>query len=157
MPDDQDELIRQLFAAVVPEIACGTVAIRAIARIRGIHSRIAASSDDPQVDPVGVCTGQRVAASGPFAFDSSRISTIGDRLGGERLEIVRWSDTPQTMIANALVVAPECIQDMILLHAEHRAVVTVKQDLVGLLEGRRGESLALASRLCGWDIDLRVQ
>jgi transcription antitermination factor NusA-like protein len=78
-------------------------------------------------------------------------------LDGGRLEIVRWSDTPQTLIANALVVASECIEHMILSHAEHRAIVTVKQDLVRLLEGPRGESLALASRLSGWDIELRGQ
>jgi N utilization substance protein A len=155
--DEQHELIRQLFAEVIPEIAAGAVEVRAIARIPGVRSRIAVSSNDPQVDPVGVCTGKRVAASGPSAFDRSRITTIFNRLDRERLEILRWSDTPQTMIANALVVAPESIENVILLHAEHRAIVTVKQDLVGILEGPRGESLTLASRLSGWDIELRGQ
>ncbi len=155
--DDQEALIRQTFADVVPEIASGAVELKAIARIPGVRSRIAVSSNDPQVDAVGVSTGKRVAASGPFAFDSSRITTIADRLGGERLEVVRWSDNAHEMIANALVVALKRIEHMVLSCAEHRAVVTVKQDLVGYLEGPRGESLALASRLCGWDIELRVQ
>jgi N utilization substance protein A len=153
VPDDDEELIRQLCADVVPEIASGAVKIKAIARIPGVRTRIAVSSYDPQLDAVGVCMGQRLTASGPFAFDSSRSTTIVNRLGGERLEVVRWSDTPQTMIANALVVASECIEHVILFHAEHRAIVTVKQELVGLL----AENLALASRLCGWDIELRAQ
>jgi N utilization substance protein A len=154
--DDQEDLIRQLFADVVPEIASGAVEVKAIARIPGIGSKIAVSSNDPQVDAVGVCIGKRVAASGSFAFDGSRSRKICESLGRERLEIVRWSDTPRNMIANALGVAPELIEHLVLLHAEHRAIVTVKQELHAFLEGPRGERLVLASRLCSWNIELRV-
>ncbi len=157
MADDQEQLIARVFAEEVPQIAAGVVEIRAIARIAGVRSRLAVSSNDPRVDAVGVCMGERIAARGPSAFNSCRITRILDRLGGERIEIVRWSDSPETLIANALVVAPERIEQMKLLHAEHRAVVIVKDDLLNLLEGPRGENWQLACRLSGWEIKLLVQ
>jgi N utilization substance protein A len=157
MADDREDMIRQVFAEVVPEIAAGVVEVRAIARTQAGGSRIAVSSNDPGVDAVGVCTGERVAASGTSCFDNSRSATIFHRLDDEPLEIVRWSDSPQEMIANALMVAPELIERINLLHDKKRAIVTVKQDQVYYLEGPTGRNLAIASLLCGWDIELQVQ
>jgi N utilization substance protein A len=141
MADDTDHVAR-LFAEEVPEIAAGTVEIKAIARKPGYRSKLALSSQDPRVDCVSICVGVR----------GCRIKNVVDRLGGERIDLIRWHDSPEQLITDAL--QPAVIERVILHAAEHRAVVVVKPDQVSLALGRRGENRQLASELSGWQIDV---
>jgi N utilization substance protein A len=141
MTDDTDHVAR-LFAEAVPEIAAGSVEIKAIARKPGYRSKLALFSRDPRVDCVGVCVGVR----------GCRIKNVVDALGAERIDLIRWHDSPEQLITNAL--QPAAIERVILHPAEHRAVVVVKPDQVSLVLGRRGENRQLASELSGWQIDV---
>jgi N utilization substance protein A len=143
MADDDTGLIARLFAQEVPEIATGTIKIKAIARKPGYRSKVALQSQDGCVDCIGVCVGLRGA----------RIKKIVDALGGERIDLIRWDDSPERLIAHAL--QPAAIEKIILHPAEHRAVVVVKADQASLALGRRGENRELASRLCGWQIEVK--
>jgi N utilization substance protein A len=142
MADDIDHIAR-LFAEEVPEIAAGTVEIKAIARKPGYRSKLALFSRDPRVDCVGVCVGVR----------GYRIKNVVDRLGGERIDLFRWHESPEQLITCAL--QPAAIERVVLHPAEHRAVVVVKPDQVSLVLGRRGENRQLASELSGWQIDVQ--
>ena len=142
MADDIDYVAR-LFAEEVPEIAAGAVEIRAIARKPGYRSKLALFSRDPWVDCVGVCVGVR----------GCRIKNVVDALGGERIDLIRWQDSPEQLITNAL--QPAVIETVILHPAEHRAVVVVQPDQASLVLGRHGENRQLASELSGWRIDVK--
>jgi N utilization substance protein A len=139
--DDTASVVR-LFAQEIPEIAAGSVEIRAIARKPGYRSKLALHSQDPRVDCIGVCVGVR----------GFRIKNIVDALGGERIDLIRWHDCPEQLIANAL--QPAAIERVILHPADQRAVVVVKPDQVSLVLGRRGENRQLASELSGWQIEV---
>jgi N utilization substance protein A len=141
MCNGETELAR-LFAQEVPEIASGVVEIKAIARKPGVRSKLLVQSRDPGIDAVGVCVGKR----------GSRIKRIVDQLDGERIDLFRWNDSPEELIANAL--QPAAIEKVILHPAQHRAVVVVKEDQRSWVEGRQGENRELASRLCGWLIEV---
>ena len=141
MPDDTGAVVR-LFAQEVPEIAAGNIEIKAIARKLGYRSKLALHSQDPRVDCIGVCVGVR----------GFHIRNIVDELGGERIDLIRWNDSPEQLIANAL--QPAAIESVILHPAEHRAVVVVKSDQVSLVLGRGGENHELASQLSGWQIEV---
>ena len=141
MADDIDHVAR-LFADEVPEIAAGTVEIKAIARLPGYRSKLALFSPDPRVDCVGVCVGVR----------GSRIRNVVNRLSGERIDLFRWHDAPEQLITRAL--QPAAIERVVLHPAEHRAVVVVKPDQVSLVLGRHGANRQLASELSGWQIDI---
>jgi N utilization substance protein A len=142
MVDDDIGSIARLFAQKIPEIAAGSVEIKAIARKPGYRSKLALYCQDPRVDCVGVCVGV-----GGF-----RIKNIVDALGGERIDLVRWQDSPERLIVNAL--QPALIEKVLLHPAEHRAVVVVKPDQVSLVLGRGGYNRQLASELSGWQIDI---
>jgi N utilization substance protein A len=142
MADDTHHVAR-LFAQEVPEIAAGSVEIKAIARRPGYRSKLALFSRDPRVDCVGVCVGVR----------GHRIKNIVDALpAGERIDLFRWHDSPEQLITNAL--QPAVIQRVVLHPAQHRAVVAVAPDQVALVLGRGGENRQLASELSGWQIDV---
>ena len=141
MADDIEDVAR-LFAEEVPEIAAGSVEIKAIARRPGYRSKVALFSHDPRVDCVGVTVGVR----------GCRIKNVVGRLGGERIDLMRWDDSPEQLIIRAL--QPAAIETVVLHPAEHRAVVVVKPDQVSLVLGRRGENRQLASELSGWQIDV---
>jgi len=141
MPDETDPVAR-LFAREIPEIAAGTIEIKAIARKPGYRSKLALYSQDPQVDCIGVCVGVR----------GFHIKNIVDELGGERIDLIRWNDSAEQLITNAL--QPAAIERVILHPAEHRAVVVVEADQVSLVLGRRGENRQLASELSGWKIEV---
>ena len=141
MPDDTGPVTR-LFAQEVPEIAAGTIEIKAIARKPGYRSKLALHSQDPRVDCIAVSVGVR----------GFRIKNIVDALGAERIDLVRWHDSPERLIANAL--QPAAIEKVIPHPAEHRAVVVVRPDQVSLVLGRRGENRQLASELSGWQIEI---
>jgi transcription termination/antitermination protein NusA len=146
MSDDQDtEPISWLFAQEVPEIAAGVVEIKAIARKAGLRAKLALLSNDPKVDPIAACVGLRAC----------RIRKIVEQLDGERIDLLRWNDCPETLIANAL--QPARIERVILHPALHRAVVVVKEDQISLVEGRQGANREVAGCLCGWVIEVQAQ
>jgi N utilization substance protein A len=141
MPDETNAIVR-LFAQEVPEIVAGIIKIKAIARKPGRRSKLALHSLDPGVDSIGTCVGVR----------GFRIKNIVDALGGERIDLFRWHDSPEQLIVNAL--QPARIERVLLHPAEHRAVVVVQPDQVSLVLGRRGENRQLASELSGWKIEV---
>jgi N utilization substance protein A len=136
------DFVRRLFENEIPEIADRTIEIKAVAREAGYRTKIAVSSIDLKVDCVGACVGVR----------GSRIKNIVDELGGERIDIVRWNDSLQVMIPNAL--QPAQIEEVFLYPRLGRAIVLVKEDQLSLAIGRRGQNVRLASKLCGWDIEI---
>ena len=136
------DFVRCLFENEIPEIADHTIEIKAIAREAGYRTKIAVSSIDMKVDCVGACVGVR----------GSRIKNIIDELGGERIDIVRWNDSLQVMIPNAL--QPAAIEEVFLYQRLGRAIVLVQEDQLSLAIGRRGQNVRLASKLVGWDIEI---
>jgi N utilization substance protein A len=145
MNDDPTGLLFKLFTQEVPEIASGEVEIKAAARRPGFRSKVAVASQHPEIDCVGVCVGER----------GCRIKKIVDQLDRERIDIIRWTDSPEQMIPNAL--QPAMIERVVLHPERHMAIVVVHADQVSLVEGRQGLNRALASRLCGWEIQVKVQ
>jgi N utilization substance protein A len=136
------DFVRRLFENEIPEIADRTIEIKALAREAGYRAKIAVSSIDLKVDCVGACVGVR----------GSRIKNIVDELAGERIDIVRWNDSLQVLIPNAL--QPAQIEEVFLYPRLGRAIVLVKEDQLSLAIGRRGQNVRLASKLVGWDIEI---
>jgi N utilization substance protein A len=135
-------LVRRLFEQEIPEIAESVISINAMSREPGYRSKVAVSSSDQRVDCVGACVGVR----------GNRIKNIVDELAGERIDIVRWSDDPQALIPNAL--QPAEVDQVLLCEMLGRAIVLVREDQLSLAIGRRGQNVRLASKLCGWDIEI---
>lgn len=136
------DFIRRLFEQEVPEIAEEIIEIRAIAREAGYRTKVAVASLDEKVDPVGACVGVR----------GSRIKNIVDELGGEKIDIVRWSDSSQVFITNGLM--PAKVSEIALCFELGRATVVVDEDQLSLAIGKHGQNVRLAARLTGWDIDI---
>ncbi len=136
------DFVRRLFELEIPEIADQIIAIRALAREAGYRSKVAVTSIDTKVDAVGACVGVR----------GTRIKNIVDELGGERIDIVRWNESLQVLIPNAL--QPAEIDEVMLCHLLGRAIVLVRDDQLSLAIGRRGQNVRLASKLVGWDIEI---
>jgi N utilization substance protein A len=139
------QLVQRLFEQEIPEIADGVIEVRAMAREPGYRSKVAVSSSDQRVDCVGACVGVR----------GNRIKNIVDELGGERIDIVRWNDDLQVLIPNAL--QPAEVEEVILCQMLGRAIVLVREDQLSLAIGRRGQNVRLASKLCGWDIEIMTR
>jgi N utilization substance protein A len=136
------DFIRRLFEMEVPEIAENIIEIRALAREAGYRTKVAVASLDDKVDPVGACVGVR----------GSRIKNVVDELGGEKIDIVRWNDSSQVLIANALM--PAKASEIALCFELGRATVVVDEDQLSLAIGKHGQNVRLAARLTGWDIDI---
>src|SRR3954463_2904965 len=136
------ELIRRLFEREVPEVGERTIEIKALAREPGHRTKIAVSSIASKVGGVGAGVGVR----------GSRIKNIVDELGGEKIDIVRWNESSQILIGNAL--KPAEIVDTSLNFELNRATVVVNDDQLSLAIGKRGQNVRLAARLTGWDIDI---
>lgn len=136
------ELIRRLFEREVPEVGERTIEIKALAREAGHRTKIAVSSIDSKVDAVGACVGVR----------GSRIKNIVDELGGEKIDIVRWNESSQILIGNAL--KPAEVTEVALCFELGRATVVVNEDQLSLAIGKRGQNVRLAARLTGWDVDI---
>src|SRR5687767_6083627 len=136
------ELIRRLFEREVPEVGERTIEIKALAREPGHRTKIAVSSIDSKVDAVGACVGVR----------GSRIKNIVDELGGEKIDIVRWNESSQILIGNAL--KPAEVAEVSLCFELGRATVVVNEDQLSLAIGKRGQNVRLGARLTGWDIDI---
>ncbi|HEY8341280.1 MAG TPA: transcription termination factor NusA [Egibacteraceae bacterium] len=138
-------LVEALFRLEVPEIADGIVSIRAIAREAGHRTKIAVSSRDPAVDPVGACVGPR----------GSRVRTIVEELNQEKIDIVNWSDEPAELVANAL--SPAKVSEVYLYPEDQTALVVVPDYQLSLAIGREGQNARLAARLTGWRIDIKSE
>lgn len=136
------EFIERLFEVEVPEVQERVIEIRALSREPGHRSKVAVSSIDSKVDAVGACVGVR----------GSRIKNIVDELGGEKIDVVRWNDSSQVLIANAL--RPAEISEISLCFELGRATVVVNDDQLSLAIGKRGQNVRLAARLTNWDIDI---
>ena len=136
------DFIRRLFGLEVPEINEKIIEIRALAREAGYRTKVAVVSYDDKVDPVGACVGVR----------GSRIKNIVDELGGEKIDIVRWNESSQVLVANALM--PAKVSEIALCFELGRATVVVDEDQLSLAIGKHGQNVRLAARLTGWDIDI---
>ena len=137
------KFLEKLFEMEVPEIASGVVAIKAIAREAGGRSKLAVASSDERIDPVGALVGQR----------GVRVSTVMSELGGERIDIIEWTDNQVQFIEDAL--SPAHVLSVALNEEEHRATVEVSEDQQSLAIGRGGQNVRLAAKLTGWSIDIR--
>jgi N utilization substance protein A len=136
------DFIRRLFELEVPEVAEGIIDLKSLAREAGYRTKVAVETLDEKVDPVGACVGVR----------GSRIRNIVDELGGEKIDIVRWSDSSQVLIANALM--PAKVSEIAICFELGRATVVVTEDQLSLAIGKHGQNVRLAARLTGWDIDI---
>jgi N utilization substance protein A len=139
------ELVRRLFEVEIPEVAERVIEVRSLAREAGYRSKVAVSCYDNNIDCVGACVGVR----------GSRIKTIVDELDGERIDIVRWNDSLQVLIPNAM--QPAEVQDVILCPMLGRVIVLVREDQLSLAIGKKGQNVRLASKLVGWDIEVMTQ
>ncbi|ADB19298.1 NusA antitermination factor [Pirellula staleyi DSM 6068] len=136
------QFVQRLFEQEIPEIADGVISVNAIAREPAHRSKVAVSSTDQRVDCVGACVGVR----------GNRIKNIVDELSGERIDIVRWSDDAETLIRASL--QPAEVDQVLLCDMIGRAIVLVREDQLSLAIGRKGQNVRLASKLCGWDIEI---
>jgi len=136
-------LIRRLFELEVPEIYEEIVEIRSIAREAGYRTKIAVSSNEKNVDPVGACVGPK----------GSRVRMIVDELGGEKIDIVEYSNDIVTYVKNAL--SPARISKVLTDEEKHFALVVVSEDQLSLAIGREGQNARLAAKLTGWKVDIK--
>ncbi|MCL5292539.1 MAG: transcription termination factor NusA [Actinobacteria bacterium] len=138
-------LLRRLFELEVPEIYEGYVEIKGVAREPGHRSKIAVSSRDESIDPVGACVGPR----------GSRVRMVVDELRGEKIDVVQWSDDPATLVANAL--SPARVKEVIIDESDHTAEVIVPDHQLSLAIGKEGQNARLAAKLTGWRIDIKSE
>ncbi len=136
------KFVRRLFELEVTEIADGTVKIEAFAREPGYRTKIAVTSADPKVDPVGACVGARGA----------RVKTIVRELGGEKIDIIRYYADPKEMIIEAF--KPATPREILIDDKNHRIVLKVATDDLAIAIGRKGQNARLTSRLIGWRLDI---
>jgi len=135
--------LTKLFEIEVPEISNGSVEIKSTAREAGSRSKIAVVSHKEEIDPVGSCVGQK----------GVRVSTVISELGGEKIDIIEWSEELELFIANAL--SPAKVINVEIKERGKEAMVTVAEDQVSLAIGKRGQNVRLAAKLTGWKIDIR--
>jgi N utilization substance protein A len=141
------DLVRRLFELEVPEIADNIIDIKRVVREPGYRTKMAVLSQDPKIDCIGACVGVR----------GSRIKAVIDELRGERIDIIRWSDSLETLIMNGLKPATIHLDNIFPDVDSHSAVVLVDEDQQSLAIGKKGQNVRLASRLCGWDIDIKTR
>jgi N utilization substance protein A len=140
------ELLLRLFEMEVPEIYDGTVVIKSCVREPGERAKIAVTSNERDVDPVGACVGMK----------GSRVQAIIRELRGEKIDIIEWSDEPSVFAANAL--SPAKVNQVRITDIENRQMeVIVNEDQLSLAIGKRGQNVRLATKLVGWNIDIRSE
>ncbi len=139
------EFMGKMFEQEVPEIYDGIIEIKSVARDPGSRAKIAVTSNDGSVDPVGACVGMR----------GSRVQAVVSELQGEKIDIIQWSPDPATFIVNAL--APAEVAKVVLDEDNNRIEVVVPDDQLSLAIGRRGQNVRLASQLAGWTIDIMTE
>ncbi|MFA7365279.1 MAG: transcription termination factor NusA [Patescibacteria group bacterium] len=137
-----EEIVRQIFMTEIPELANGLIEIKSIAREAGSRSKVSIYTDSENIDPVGSCVGQR----------GVRIQTIINELGGEKIDIVEFSEEPTRYIENAL--APAKAINIVVDEKTRRAIVKVEPEKLSLAIGKAGQNARLAAKLTGWKIDI---
>jgi len=136
-------LIKRLFELEVPEIYDGVVEIKNVAREPGLRSKVAVSSREPGLDPVGACVGPK----------GSRVRMVVAELRGERIDVVPWSEDSATFVGHAL--SPAKVTMVLINDDEHTATVIVPDDQLSLAIGKEGQNARLAAKLTGWRIDIK--
>lgn len=139
-------LVRRLFEQEVPEIYDGTIEIKSVAREAGSRSKISVYSKDEDVDPVGACIGPK----------GQRVSGIVEALGGEKIDIVKYSDDPVALVSAALAPSEVCRVEVI-DEEKKTCRATVPDDQLSLAIGNKGQNVRLAVRLTGWNIDIKPE
>lgn len=136
------ELVKKLFELEVPEIFAGTVEIKSVAREAGERTKIAVASNEEGIDPIGSCVGQK----------GTRVQTIIDELGGEKIDIILWNEDPIKFISSAI--SPAKVLKVDINEETKEAEVRVMEDQLSLAIGKRGQNVRLAAKLTGWKIDI---
>ena len=136
------EVLQKLFALEVPEIAAGAVEVKAVAREAGSRSKIAVTSHQEGVDPIGACVGQR----------GTRVMTVINELNGEKIDIIEWAEETSKYLGNSL--SPAKVIDVD-LQERSVAVVVVPDDQLSLAIGKGGQNVRLAAKLTNWKIEIR--
>jgi N utilization substance protein A len=137
------KFIEKLFELEAPEIENGTVEIKSIAREAGSRSKIAVYSSDESIDPVGSCVGQK----------GTRVNTVTQELGGEKIDIIPWSEDPKAFIADSI--SPAKVLTIEIDEKEKKAEIEVSEDELSLAIGKGGQNVRLAAKLTGWKIDIQ--
>ncbi|HEY4477695.1 MAG TPA: transcription termination factor NusA, partial [Candidatus Paceibacterota bacterium] len=137
------KFVEKLFAVEAPEIENGIVEIKSVAREAGARTKIAVFSNDEHIDPVGSCVGQK----------GTRVNTITQELGGEKIDIIPWSEDPKVYVSNSL--SPAKVNSIEIIEKEHKAVIEVSEDQLSLAIGKGGQNVRLAAKLTGWRIDIK--
>ena len=138
-------LVKRLFELEVPEIFDGTVEIKSIAREAGSRTKMAVSSNDPNVDPIGACVGPK----------GGRVASIVEELGGEKIDIVNYSEDPEQYIAAAL--SPSEVISVTMLDDGKSCRVIVPDSQLSLAIGKEGQNARLAAKLTGFKIDIKPE
>lgn len=136
------KLVEKLMELEIPEIKAGTVQVKAVSREPGVRCKVAVSSKDPQVDPIGACVGQ----------NGVRVQSVTQELAGERIDIIPWSEDPVKFIMESL--KPAKVAKVEIFENQKLAKVYVTQDQRALAIGKSGQNVRLASRLTGWELDI---
>ncbi len=139
------ELIIELFKVEVPEIGQGLIEIKGAARDPGQRAKIAVKSNDMRIDPVGACVGMR----------GSRVQSVSNELGGERVDIVLWDDNPAQYVINAM--SPAEVLSIVVDEDSHSMDIAVAEDKLSQAIGRGGQNVRLASELTGWDLNVMTE
>lgn len=137
------KFVEKLFSIEAPEIESGTVEIKSVSREAGSRSKIAVFSNDEHIDPVGSCVGQK----------GTRVNTVTQELGGEKIDIIPWSIDPKVYVANSL--SPAKVISIEIDEKEHKATIEVAEDQLSLAIGKGGQNVRLAAKLTGWRIDIK--
>ena len=137
------KFIEKLFAQEAPEIQSGIVEIKSVAREPGSRSKIAVHSNDEHIDAVGSCVGQK----------GTRVNTITQELGGEKIDIIPWSEDPKVFVSNSI--SPAKVLSIDLDMENHKATIEVADDQLSLAIGKGGQNVRLAAKLTGWRIDIK--
>lgn len=138
------KIVSKLFEIEVPEISSGQVTVKSIAREPGSRTKIAVASEDEKIDPIGAVVGQR----------GTRVMAVMSELGGEKIDVIQWSEKPEEFIAKSL--APAKVLEVELL-SKNKAKVLVPKDQLSLAIGKDGQNVRLAAILTGWKIDIEAQ
>ena len=136
------DFLIKLFELEVPELEDGLLEIKAAARDPGSRAKIAVKSNDPRIDPIGTCVGMR----------GSRVQAVTSELGGERVDIILWSEDPAQFVINAL--APAEVSKITVDEEKHSMDIVVDEENLAQAIGRTGQNVRLASELTGWEINL---
>ena len=139
------ELVKRLFEQEVPEVHDGTVEIKSIAREAGSRTKIAVYSKDENVDALGACVGQ----------NGYRVNVIVNELGGEKIDVINWSEDPKEFIAAAL--SPSKVLAVAINEAEQSAKIVVPDHQLSLAIGKEGQNARLSAKLTGWRIDIKSE